>query len=167
MPFCPSSVTSPSHKFFLVSLKISSACAISHSDYLLDFRCPRSLVVEDSQRWKLHSCAFAFSNSLTPIHARYYGAGLWQMQGEGYSCKSPRPGLISYGSPIKPLSAAFTLLENVSQSIEFRALNIELSFFAFGRIVLLCPMYLLKIFQWKKGLVVSKENADPQPLACA
>lgn len=66
-------------------------------------------------------------------------AGLGQTQAYGNSWKSPLPGLISSGSPMKPRWADMALLTKVSQCIWLRALNRELSFFAFGLMVLRCP----------------------------
>lgn len=81
--------------------------------------------------------------SLLLFSSSGYLNGLWQTQEYGNSWNSPLPDLISSGSPMNPLWYDFTFLANVSQSILFRAMNKALSFFAFGLMVLLCPMYLL------------------------
>ena len=70
---------------------------------------------------------------------------LKQMHDDGNSWKSSCFGLISSGSPIRPLWTFCTLSENISQPIWFHLWNSTFSFFAFGRIVLLWPMYRLHI----------------------
>ncbi|MFS7927571.1 hypothetical protein Hanom_Chr04g00310731 [Helianthus anomalus] len=79
--------------------------------------------------------------------------GFLQMQVEGYSWNSPRPVFISSGSPKNPCWAALTFLANDSHGILSRLRNNALSFFAFGRMVLLCPMYLLLNATIKKSCV--------------
>jgi hypothetical protein len=75
---------------------------------------------------------------------------LKQMQDDGNSWKSSCFGLISSGSPIRPLWTFCTFREKASQPNWFRVWNSILSFFAFGRIVLLWPMYRLHIW-WRVG----------------
>lgn len=81
---------------------------------------------------------------------------LWQMQDDGNSLKSSLPGLISSGSPISPLCTFFTFCENISHPICFRLLNSKLSFLAFGRMVLLWPMYRLQVDRDERPLDETK-----------
>ena len=85
--------------------------------------------------------------------------GFLQIQVEGYSWNSPRPPFISSGSPKNPCWDAFTFLANVSHGNFLRLRNKALSFFTFGRMVLLCPMYLLlKNTQERKSIPESKNS---------